>query len=173
MASTARRYANTPLSNVENIENYGPGGFHRVILGDIFRSRYKVFHKLGYGSFSTVWLARDLSSNRYVALKILEADSSANCKELEQLKILASVESEHEGKRHVVRVLDDFMIEGPNGRHLVLVMDVADPSIASFHIPVDFERGPRRLEVGLARKMSKQLVHAVDFLHSQGLCHGG
>ena len=39
---------------------YGPGKLHPVHFGDLYdRSRYKVLRKLGAGSFSTVWLARD------------------------------------------------------------------------------------------------------------------
>lgn len=48
------------LFDEENILNYPPGGFHPVALGDTFDDgRYKVHHKLGYGDFSTVWVARD------------------------------------------------------------------------------------------------------------------
>ena len=47
----------------EWIESYQPGGFHPIDLGDtLCEGRYKVFRKLGYGTFSTVWLAED---NRY------------------------------------------------------------------------------------------------------------
>jgi serine/threonine-protein kinase SRPK3 len=39
---------------------YRPGGYHPVCLGDTFKGgRYKVHHKLGWGGFSTVWLAKD------------------------------------------------------------------------------------------------------------------
>lgn len=44
----------------EPLECYTPGGFHPVTLGDTFQNgRYIIRHKLGYGGFSTVWLARD------------------------------------------------------------------------------------------------------------------
>ena len=46
---------------VETPCRYKPGGYHPVHLGDIYQ-RYKVIHKLGFGSYSTVWLARDLKS---------------------------------------------------------------------------------------------------------------
>lgn len=44
----------------ERLPNYRPGGYHPVSLGDCFKDgRYKVYHKLGWGGFSTVWLAKD------------------------------------------------------------------------------------------------------------------
>jgi len=49
-------------SDVEDPRLYRPGGYHPVHLGDIYCKRYKVIHKLGFGTFSTVWLARDYHS---------------------------------------------------------------------------------------------------------------
>ena len=47
---------------VESPDRYRPGGYHPVHLGDIYHQRYKVIHKLGFGTYSTVWLARDLQA---------------------------------------------------------------------------------------------------------------
>ena len=44
----------------ECAEEYLPGGFHPVSLGDTFKDGiYRIIRKLGYGSFSTVWLVKD------------------------------------------------------------------------------------------------------------------
>lgn len=44
----------------EWIEAYRPGGYHPIHLGDLLaEGRYKILRKLGFGSFSTVWLAKD------------------------------------------------------------------------------------------------------------------
>lgn len=44
----------------EDLEDYRPGGYHPVNIGDDFNvGRYVVVRKLGWGHFSTVWLARD------------------------------------------------------------------------------------------------------------------
>ncbi|THU98861.1 hypothetical protein K435DRAFT_795367 [Dendrothele bispora CBS 962.96] len=67
--------------SVEDIDRYAPGGYHPFRLGDILKSErasYRVLHKLGRGSFSTVWLARtlnDVISSPFVALKIYVADA--------------------------------------------------------------------------------------------------
>lgn len=43
----------------ECVEEYVVGGYHPVHLGDVFKKRYRIIRKLGNGSFSTVWLAKD------------------------------------------------------------------------------------------------------------------
>jgi len=44
----------------EEPDYYRPGGFHRVSLGEQFHDgRYTILRKLGFGEYSTVWLARD------------------------------------------------------------------------------------------------------------------
>ena len=47
-------------SEDEGTEDYRRGGYHAVRIGDTFKSgRYVVQSKLGWGHFSTVWLAWD------------------------------------------------------------------------------------------------------------------
>ena len=44
----------------EALEQYCPGGYHPIHLNDILKDgQYEILHKLGFGSFATVWLARD------------------------------------------------------------------------------------------------------------------
>ena len=46
--------------DVEDPDDYKPGGFHPVHLGDTLNNgRYEIRRKLGYGAFSTIWLVRD------------------------------------------------------------------------------------------------------------------
>ena len=46
------------------------GGYHPVKISDVYNSRYVVLRKLGWGHFSTVWLARDSRSVGLVVVTI-------------------------------------------------------------------------------------------------------
>lgn len=49
-----------PCPVAEEPDHYKAGGFHPISLGDTFDScQYTILRKLGYGQYSTVWLARD------------------------------------------------------------------------------------------------------------------
>jgi serine/threonine-protein kinase SRPK3 len=48
------------LTEEENVLKYRKGGFHPTCIGDEFNDgRYVIRMKLGWGGFSTVWLAAD------------------------------------------------------------------------------------------------------------------
>ncbi|KAH7236748.1 kinase-like domain-containing protein [Fusarium redolens] len=59
-----------PVEEVESLYAYSPGGYHPIDIGDHLADRYRVVHKPGYGSFSTIWLARDEMASKYVAVKV-------------------------------------------------------------------------------------------------------
>jgi hypothetical protein len=59
------------IENVEILKRYHHGQFHPVTIGDHLHDRYRIVHRLGFGAYSTMWLARDERADRYVAIKIV------------------------------------------------------------------------------------------------------
>ncbi|KAF5335305.1 hypothetical protein D9611_011782 [Ephemerocybe angulata] len=56
---------------------------------DVFSDgRYTALLKLGWGHFSTVWLARDSKQNRHVALRIVKSASRYTETALDEIKLL-------------------------------------------------------------------------------------
>lgn len=54
----------------EELKDYCWGGYYPVELGELLFRRYRVIRKLGWGHFSTVWLACDQNLSIYVAIKV-------------------------------------------------------------------------------------------------------
>jgi serine/threonine-protein kinase SRPK3 len=159
------RYMLPKLDDVENIEGYQLGGYHPVTIGDIIGGKYQVIHKLGFGGFATVWLARDTEAQQYVALKIIIADSSKDS-EQRDLKALRHLERnvDRPGGNFIDIPIEDFWITGPNGKHLCIVSEVAGPSIA--HLTRTYMK---KISLQDVRRMALQLTQCLAFLHSDGV----
>lgn len=156
----------------EQREDYTTNGFHPVLLGDTLNDgRYRVVHKLGFGAVGTVWLARDNREARYVSIKISMSCISKNNRELYVQQHLRTKTSDHPGRQHISMLVDDFTLDGPNGRHLCLVYHALGPSITGLHSEYG---GPfLKLRSDVARKLARQVGEAVDFMHNGGLICGG
>jgi serine/threonine-protein kinase SRPK3 len=73
------------------------------------------------------------------------------------------------GFKHVSQLVDAFHHGGPNGWHLCIVMELLGPRVAA----VAEQCTNYRLNERTDRRVSRQLLLAVDFLHSCGVAHGG
>ena len=157
------------IDDVETLTYYQPGGYHPIKIGDPVNERYCVVHKLGYGSFSTIWIARDKMLSKYVAVKVGTADSSET--EVETLTRLSdrNLEDENPGKEFILPILDRFSIHGPNGTHPCFVTAPARCSLT--HAKRTSQ--PWFFQLPVARSLAAQLAMAVAYIHKQGLVHGG
>jgi serine/threonine-protein kinase SRPK3 len=111
-------------ADTEDVERYQRGGFHPVHLGDVYDGRYRVVHKLGAGGFSAVWLARDETEHRWVALKIVVADHSMSVSTKSQLSCHTALQCARDTVFDFVVEHRHFTLGGPNSRHLCLVLPV-------------------------------------------------
>jgi serine/threonine-protein kinase SRPK3 len=166
------RYEYPESDNVEKVELYCPGGYHPVNLGDTLKSRqYEIIHKLGYGGFATVWLARDNKEERYVAIKIVRADTSQSALDTD-IKILNHLKeraTSTPGAYFIDLPIEHFWINGPNGRHICIVSRVAGPSIAQLTRAQATLQKKLTMDMHEAPKAALQLTQCLAFLHSPGV----
>uniref|UniRef100_A0A6V7QZB8 non-specific serine/threonine protein kinase n=1 Tax=Ananas comosus var. bracteatus TaxID=296719 RepID=A0A6V7QZB8_ANACO len=104
-------------SEDEGTEEYRRGGYHAVRIGDSFKQgAYVVQSKLGWGHFSTVWLAWDTSRSRYVALKVQKSAQHYTEAAMDEIKILKQIaDGDPNDNRCVVKLLDHFKHSGRTG----------------------------------------------------------
>ncbi|RAH71180.1 kinase-like protein [Aspergillus aculeatinus CBS 121060] len=158
-----------PLDGVERLERYQPGGYHPIQIGDQFHGRYRVIHKLGHGSYSTMWVAQDEQKKKLVALKICTARSNSN-----EVNIISALThprfpvTNDSGKAMISSILDTFTVHGPNGTHACHITTPARASLSGL------KDGSwiRLFQLDVARALAAQLVLAADYLHTQGFKFG-
>lgn len=152
-------------SEDEGTEDYRRGGYHAVRVGDTFKAgRYVVQSKLGWGHFSTVWLAWDTQFSRYVALKVQKSAQHYTEAAMDEITILQQIaEGDPEDKKCVVKLLDHFKHSGPNGQHVCMVFEYLGDNLLTLIKYSDY----RGLPIHRVKEICFHILVGLDYLHRQ------
>ena len=171
-------YQDSDSSEDEGLPDYKIGGYHPVHVGEVFKERYIVIQKLGWGHFSTVWLAKDKKHDTYVALKVQKSAQHYIEAAYDEVEILDQVSSfwrkkewqdslkryykddpkklaeikENSKYCHTVQLLNAFMHHGPNGKHYVMVFEILGVNLLEIIKRYDYKGIP----LHLVRELTKQ-----------------
>ncbi|KAH8831736.1 kinase-like protein [Flagelloscypha sp. PMI_526] len=198
-SSSAETEGSIVTSDEEDFEDYVKGGYHPVHIGDEFSNgRYVIVRKLGWGHFSTVWLALDHTLNKHVALKVVKSAPRYTETALDEIKLLqrlivSSSPGEggpaytHPGRSHVISFLDHFRHQGPNGIHICMVFEVlgenllglikrhqvdAFSPLASSSADTPTTKQNKGVPMALVRQIAKQILLGLDYMHQYcGVIH--
>ncbi|XP_078677086.1 SRSF protein kinase 3-like isoform X15 [Branchiostoma floridae x Branchiostoma belcheri] len=150
----------------EDPQDYCKGGYHPVKIGDLFNSRYHVVRKLGWGHFSTVWLAWDLKGRRFVALKVVKSAAHYTETALDEIKLLKCVRESDEidpMREKVVQMVDDFKISGVNGTHVCMVFEVLGCHLLKMIIKSNYQGLP----LPIVKCIIRQTLQGLEYLHTK------
>lgn len=152
-------------SEDEGTEDYRRGGYHAVRIGDTFKNgRYIVQTKLGWGHFSTVWLAWDTLNSRYVALKVQKSAQHYTEAAMDEITILQQIaEGDPDDKKCVVKLLDHFKHSGPNGQHVCMVFEYLGDNLLTLIKYTDY----RGLPLHMVKEICFHVLEGLDYLHGQ------
>ncbi|CAA7266685.1 unnamed protein product [Cyclocybe aegerita] len=148
-------------------------GYPIVNFGQRFgpEGRYEVIRKLGWGGYSSIWLARDHQTpNSFVALKMLTGNATDLIKngQLQELAVMERLKPQvHD---HCVLLLSHFEFPGTSeteGNHTCIVTEA---------FATDVERiwaafPSRRMPISLAKKILRDVLVGLSGLHSVGCVH--
>merc|ERR1712000_592083 len=156
----------------EDSEDYCKGGYHPVQVGEKYRDgRYTVVRKLGWGHFSTVWLSRDNTNGKHVALKVVRSAAHYTETAIDEIKLLNKIvqaKPDHPGRKHVVSLLDSFEHKGPNGTHVCMVFEVLGENL----LGLIKKWNHRGIPMPLVKQITKQVLLGLDYLHREcGIIH--
>lgn len=173
----------------EHYDEFERGSYCPVNIGDVYASNtFQILGKLGFGSTSTVWLARNLQygyprfmshgrsnrdgSNRdYSAVKVFIRNDENLCrKEFEIYQSIANANRWHPGHSHVRTAEGMFSIARDGGDHQCLVQ----PPMWDSWGDLLYRNPSRRFSVPLLKGGLRHLLLALDYLHTEcRLVHTG
>ncbi|KAF3689659.1 SRSF protein kinase 1 [Channa argus] len=150
----------------EDPNDYCRGGYHHVKIGDLFNGRYHVIRKLGWGHFSTVWLAWDIQEKRFVAMKVVKSAEHYTETALDEIKLLKCVRNtdpSDPSREKVVQLLDDFKISGMNGTHVCMVFEVLGYHLLKWIIKSNYQGLP----LSCVKSIIRQVLQGLNYLHTK------
>ncbi|KAF2107310.1 kinase-like domain-containing protein [Lophiotrema nucula] len=151
----------------ERIENYGNDGWIPIRIKDKFdNGRYKIRNKLGFGSRATVWVARDYELDIAVSIKVFKAANSPDNRELRILQHIEQQSPDHPGREYLPKYLRHFNVHRNGKTNRFIVLELLGPQLRQIHEQF------HPYNPSFSRRVSKQLLLAIDCLHSYGIVHG-
>uniref|UniRef100_A0A8C4ZFF4 non-specific serine/threonine protein kinase n=1 Tax=Gadus morhua TaxID=8049 RepID=A0A8C4ZFF4_GADMO len=147
----------------EDPNDYCKGGYHHVKIGDLFNGKYHVIRKLGWGHFSTVWLAWDIQVKHFVAMKVVKSAEHYTETAVDEIKLLRSVSRNINSLEMVVQLLDDFKISGVNGTHVCMVFEVLGHHLLKWIIKSNYQGLP----LPCVKSIIRQVLQGLDYLHTK------
>mmetsp|Transcript_23026 Transcript_23026/g.74079 ORF Transcript_23026/g.74079 Transcript_23026/m.74079 type:complete len:563 (-) Transcript_23026:340-2028(-) len=156
-------------AEAEPTEDYVVGGYHRVMIGDIYDNRYRVVKKLGWGVYSTVWQCVDVSRKREIALKVQKSAPEYTNAALNEIEILGRIRDQtiaDEIQSHVVELEEHFYVQGYHGKHVCMVFELLGETLLH-----EIQEGGA-LEVAEVKLVTRCLLECLSFLHERiGVLH--
>ena len=179
-------YTDSNNSEDEGMEDYKIGGYHPVHIGEILLNRYIITQKLGWGHFSTAWLAKDTKFDTYVAIKIQKSSQNYLDAAYDEVEILQELEKHYFDQEwvdsvkeywkdspekakekidrehsHIVQLLNSFIHHGPNGRHFCMVFEIMGVTLLELIKRFNYKGIP----IPYVRVIAKQILIGLDYLH--------
>lgn len=154
----------------EGVDGYRKGGYHAVRPGDQFAAgRYVAQRKLGWGNFSTVWLAFDLETQKFVALKIQKSAPEFAQAALHEIEFLSEItKRDPENCKHTIQLIEHFKHTGPNGQHVCLVFEFLGDSLLKL---VQYNRY-KGIGLDRVKEICRSILVGLDYLHGElGIIH--
>lgn len=153
----------------ERAKEYRKGGYHPVVIGEIYNDRYRIVRKLGWGYFSTVWLVWDYKEERYQAMKIQKSAKHYSEAAFDEIKLLSEImQADPHKTRCCARLNDYFSHTGPNGTHVCMVFDVYGENLLSLMERYEYRGIPLPIVKCIARQVLVALEHltSIDIIHT-------
>ena len=137
--------------------------------GDVINNQYLLLHKIGYGSFSSVWLTYDISDDKFYALKIqTPGDYEEGMQELKIYDMIDKICKNNKNIQSLMTLKQSFILERDEDKYVCMVMELM---AGSLYDVIKTEKYNNGLPEESVKLVETQLMNALKALHNFDIMH--
>ncbi|CAK68833.1 unnamed protein product (macronuclear) [Paramecium tetraurelia] len=139
-----------------------------IVINSIIAGRYQILEYLGSAAFSKAVKCLDLQSQKEVCMKIIENNKDYMDQSIDEIKLLKYINCNGDCDAKNVLKLYDFFY---HKEHLFLVTELLKDNLYEFYKYYKETEKVNYFTVGRLQKLTKQILIALDYVHSLKLIH--
>ena len=141
----------------------------QIVYNSIIAGRYQVMEYLGSAAFSKAIRCYDLHTNEEVCMKIIENNKDYFDQSIDEIKLLRYIKNNCEDcdRENIIKVIDFFY----HKEHLFIVTELLKDNLYEFYKYNREQEDKLYFTLGRLQKVTKQILHALDFIHNLHLIH--
>lgn len=159
--------------NLRVVFERGKTGFEEskefsIRMNSVVAARYQILEYLGSAAFSRAVQCLDLETNQMVCMKIIKNDKDFFDQSLDEIKLLKYINVNGEpDERGVLRLYDYFY----HKEHLIIITELLRDNLYEFSKFNRESGGPPYFTLGRIQRVTKQVLSALEYVHSLRLIH--
>jgi serine/threonine protein kinase len=138
-------------------------------IGDVINNQYMLLYKIGWGSFSSVWLTYDILEDKFYALKIQTPDDyDEGIKELKIYDMISKICKNNKEVDTLMTLKHNFIFEKNDDKYVCMLMDLM---AGSLYDVIKTEKYTNGLPKESVNSVEQQLYNAINILHNFDIIH--
>jgi serine/threonine protein kinase len=161
--------SNNSSSNISDSSDVDYSKNGDEFVGDVINNQYMLLYKIGWGSFSSVWLTYDIIDDKFYALKIQTPDDyDEGIKELKIYDMISKICKNNKEVDTLMTIKHNFIFEKNDDKYVCMLMDLMAGSLYDVIKTDKYNNGLPKESVA---KVEEQLYNAINILHNFDIIH--
>ena len=100
------------------------------LIGDVLNNQYILLHKIGFGSFSSVWLTYDIVHDAFYAIKIQTPDDyEEGIREIQIYEMINNISKQNKSVDSLMLLKSSFVLVKEDQKYVCMVMELMAGSL--------------------------------------------
>ena len=139
------------------------------LIGDVLNNQYILLHKIGFGSFSSVWLTYDIVHDAFFAIKIQTPDDyEEGIREIQIYEMINNISKQNKSVDSLMLLKSSFVLVKEDKKYVCMVMELMAGSLYDL---IKIDKYTSGLPEEVVNKIQIQMMEGLNILHNFDIIH--